>query len=366
MISRQSILGEVWSLVDLTGFSLTIHQRLIIASSIAAVLLTIVGYVSYLYNSWQVVIIAIVGSTCIIMANGFFLYYSITVPVKNMKRAVSEISKGNFDVKVVLDRNKDELAELALNIERMKNELKEKDHMKDEFISIASHELRTPIQPIMSYTDLARRGVVSQEKAWEIITQQARRLKNLADDILDASRIEGRRLTMKKERFYLNEVIQKTIDEKKPALARDVVMQFYPEADIEIYGDKSRIFQVFSNIIGNAVKFTKQGSIHVQTALSNNSSSVQITIGDTGGGIPEDLFPKLFSKFGTRSVGEGAEHSTGLGLFISKAIVEAHDGTIAGLNNEKGGATFRIAIPIVRKQDSVVVDGISQTLKNEL
>src|SRR5712692_9222366 len=101
MISHQSLLGEVWSMVDLTGFSLTIHQRLMIASSIATVLLTIVGYVSYLYNSWQVVIIAIVGSTCIIMANGFFLYYSITVPVKNMKRAVGEIAKGNFDVKVV-------------------------------------------------------------------------------------------------------------------------------------------------------------------------------------------------------------------------------------------------------------------------
>lgn len=339
-------------ITDASG--LTIHRKLAIAFSLSAALLVLIGLISYLYNSFETILVATSAAVAAIMVSGFFIYHSITTPIDRMKSVVKEIAKGNFDVDVGEDARCDEIGELARSITQMKNDLKEKDHLKDEFINIASHELRTPIQPIVSYVDLARKGVIGQDKAFQVVMDQARRLKRLADDILDASRIEGRRLVLRKEYFSVNDVIAKLIEEKNPDFAGHIVMRFKPVngGNISIYADRSRIIQVLTNIIDNAIKFTKKGSIEILTALIDDSSAVEISINDTGGGIPDEMFPKLFTKFATRSVANGTEHGTGLGLFISKAIVEAHGGTIAGLNNDKGGATFRIIVPMIMNEEA--------------
>jgi signal transduction histidine kinase len=272
-----------------------------------------------------------------------------------MKSSVKEIAKGDFNVRIREDARCDELGELARSITQMKDELKEKDRLKDEFINIASHELRTPIQPILSYVELAKRGVVDKEKSFDIVIEQARRLKRLADDILDVSRIEGKRLVLNKEYFMIDDVLKSILDEKRPTLSKDVAIELNASGEkiakpIQLYADKSRITQVLSNIIGNAMKFTKKGSINISTTLIDSGSAAEISIIDTGGGIPDEIFPKLFSKFATRSVENGTEHGTGLGLFICKGIVEAHGGTIAGLNNDHGGATFKIILPVEKPE----------------
>jgi signal transduction histidine kinase len=120
---------------------------------------------------------------------------------------------------------------------------------------------------------------------------------------------------------------------------------------LEIYGDENRLSQVFMNIIGNAVKFTRRGFIRIMIKAYPEQNKVEITIADTGGGIPNEIFPKLFGKFVTKSVRGGTEHGTGLGLFISKAIVQAHKGEIHAQNNSDGGATFNIILPINSETD---------------
>jgi signal transduction histidine kinase len=299
-------------------------------------------------------------AVAIILTVGFLIYRSITTPIDCMKSAVKEIAKGNFDTKVEGEQRNDELGELARDICRMKEDLKEKDKMKDEFISVASHELRTPIQPILSYTDLAARGVIGKDQAFHVVTLQARRLKQLTDDILDVSRIDGHRLVLMKERFYLDELITRIIDERKPSLNNQVSLKFKPllrnvrgqthgaaNEQILVHADKARITQVLTNIIVNAIKFTKKGSIDVGATMIDGGEAVEISISDTGPGIPIEIFPTLFTKFSTKSVANGTEHGTGLGLFICKGIVEAHGGTIAALNNSGGGATFRMVLPLL-------------------
>ncbi|MGH9878529.1 MAG: sensor histidine kinase, partial [Nitrososphaerales archaeon] len=118
------------------------------------------------------------------------------------------------------------------------------------------------------------------------------------------------------------------------------------DKDIEIEADKYRIGQVLTNVIGNAVKFTKDGRIKVESRIHENINKIQIKVSDTAGGIPTDVLPHLFGKFVTRSIGSEVRHGTGLGLFISKAIVNAHKGRIEADNNNEGGATFTITLPI--------------------
>lgn len=326
---------------------LTIHQRLILGFSLSALLLTIVGVTHFLNYPAHQILTFIIASIAIVMITGFLIYRSITRPVDGIKEAVREISMGNFDTEI---KNKsqanDELGELAYRIDQMKRDLKEKEHMKDEFISIASHELRTPIQPILNYVELAKRGLVEPDVAYDTIIGQARRLKALADDILDASRIEGKRLALDSEYFDINEVLSSIIEEKRLGLSQDVRIDFSTVQDLIVYADKLRIIQVLSNLVGNAVKFTKKGSIQVKCSLLDHGSYLEISVSDTGAGIPDEIFSKLFTKFASKSVQQGTEHGTGLGLFISKGIIEAHGGTITGTNNDNGGATFRVTLPV--------------------
>jgi signal transduction histidine kinase len=296
----------------------------------------------------------IIASIAIVMIAGFLIYRSITRPVDDIKEAVREISNGNFDAEVKNRiQSNDELGELAHRIDQMRRDLKEKESMKDEFISIASHELRTPIQPILNYVELAKRGLVEPDLAYDTIIGQARRLKALADDILDASRIDGKRLVLNSEYFDINEVLSSIIEEKKFGLSPDVRINFSTVQDVIVYADKLRIIQVLSNLVGNAIKFTKKGSIQVKCSLLDQGSYLEIAVADTGAGIPDEIFSKLFTKFASKSVEQGTEHGTGLGLFICRGIVEAHGGTITGTNNDSGGATFRITLPIAANRNKV-------------
>jgi len=188
------------------------------------------------------------------------------------------------------------------------------------------------------------------------------------------SRIEGKRLNLKKEFFSVNEVLTKIVESTKPSVKADAVaLKFMPYSHIDenqngkptpaqssiesdlVFADKYRIIQVITNILNNAVKFTKVGSIEVSTKLLDSGSSIEITISDTGGGIPDEIFPKLFGKFATKGVAEGTQNGTGLGLFISQSIIKEHDGSITGLNNKNGGATFRVILPTAKPMNKTEV-----------
>jgi signal transduction histidine kinase len=292
----------------------------------------------------------------------YLVYRSIAIPIDKLKDAVIKIGSGLFDIEIPgaqqkhMNSKRDEVQDLAIHIDRMKTELKEKDKMKQEFINIAAHELRTPIQPILGYSELAKKGLMSHEEATEGILAEARRLKKLAEDILDVSRIEGDSLPLNVERFNLRTLIEEIVNEKSVTAGRNIAfnLSLGDVEELEINADRSRVTQVLVNIIGNAIKFTKEGTISIEAGISANQKTVHLAISDNGPGIPEAILPKLFEKFSSKSVKRGTEHGTGLGLYISKGIVEAHGGSIAGYNNKNGGATFKIYLPTASEQPQSV------------
>ena len=226
--------------------------------------------------------------------------------------------------------------------------LKAADKIKDDFINIAAHELRTPLQPIILYNDLALNGLVDKNEALKIIDRQAKRLQKLSSDILDVSRIESGNLSYGMEKVQINEVILDVVNSQKVNLRSGVEMQTQLDGarDVIIEADRSRMMQVITNLISNAMKFTKEGTIRIETSHSKEANRLVITIADSGPGIPADILPSLFGKFVTRNLGVENYQGTGLGLFISKAIVNAHGGTISAHNNKDRGVTFEIALPI--------------------
>jgi len=238
-------------------------------------------------------------------------------------------------------------------------ELKKLDKMKDEFVSIASHELRTPIQPIMSYAELGKAGVMKPERAFDEIKKQAQRLKRLASDILDASKIEGGRIQLLKENVSINEIVSDNVNAARIGLGTSELVKIElmlgtPDS-LVINADKSRMNQVLGNLIGNAIKFTKEGIINIETRLSSKGNVVEVIISDNGPGINEEVLPRLFEKFASKNgPNTGNEGGTGLGLYISKAIIEAHGGSIDGSNREdRQGAKFTLLLPVVNPKIQV-------------
>lgn len=227
--------------------------------------------------------------------------------------------------------------------------LRKKEKLKNEFIAIASHELRTPIQPILGYAFLAKTGKISNEKAWDAVLREARRLQQLANDILDVSRIESGNIAYEFRKVSIKEVIESVVNSLRPNASPTVFFETSIDesnGDVMVEMDKPRMTQVLINIIGNALKFTPNGFVKVEAKAFPEKNRYMIKVSDSGGGIPEGILPSLFKTFATKSVNQ-AIHGTGLGLFISKAIVNAHNGMIY-VYNENMGAVVTIQIPITR------------------
>jgi signal transduction histidine kinase len=367
--------------------------------------------------------ILIIGILVVIL----YLVRRILRPIFALTQALSKVKKGNLDVSVK-QKGCDELSilsqsfnsmvdairdyskkqtELTKHLELINEELKYKHQLKDEFINIAAHELRTPIQPIIGLSEIIRSrrfrssspdimvkgegGNCDDEQYLDVIVRNAKRLRALSENILDVTRIESRTLKLNKEQFNINEKIRNVIDDIKSKEGEEKNIEIIfdkQEVDpIVVEADKLRIYQVISNLLINALKSSKKridtgdnysidygtdstmtvltalkkfDSIEQKNGLSAGSGSksssilsnnhhidevVIISIKDRGTGIDPDIKDKLFSKFVTKSDVGGS----GLGLYISKGIVEAHGGKIWAENNSdgKGGATFSFSLPIL-------------------
>jgi signal transduction histidine kinase len=258
-----------------------------------------------------------------------------------------------------------DLYEKLKDADRLKEEyiqkLKLADKIKDEFVNVAAHELRTPTQSILTFTNLLKYDT-NKDESIEAIQRNARRLNTLIKNILDVTKIEGNKLVLYKDNFNLNDLlilITKDYREqllKPPYLGKNIKLLYeLQDEDIVkntiVYADKERITQVISNLIDNSIKFIgSDGLITVTLCITksniiDSNTEVEIIVKDTGSGISEDIIPYLFTKFQTRSF-----QGTGLGLFISKNIIECHGGNMFARNNKDGkGATFLVRIPILSK-----------------
>jgi two-component system, OmpR family, sensor histidine kinase VicK len=225
-------------------------------------------------------------------------------------------------------------------------QLKAFSMMQKDFINIAAHELRTPIQPILGLSEIIRPKVNEQERGYmDVIIRNAKRLHRLTEDILDVTKIESQSLRFKNERLNLNTVIMNVLSEYESQIKGNVTITSIAKEDFLVEGDKGRLSQVLSNLLNNAIKFTQEGTIVISAKSINNDNATIVSVKDTGIGISTEIFPRLFEKFVTSKSFEG----TGLGLYLSKRIIEAHGGKIWAKNNSDGkGATFSFILPIIR------------------
>jgi signal transduction histidine kinase len=343
-----------------------------------------------------------------------YLVTKMLRPILDLTQALSKMNNGNLDVSIK-QKGCDELSilsqsfnsmvqsiknhitrqnQLTSELRKLNEQLEQKDQLKDEFINIAAHELRAPIQPILGLSEVfrlrrlrslsssssdtigAKGGNDSDDEIFlDTIVRNAKRLQALSENILDITKIESRTLKLKKEKFNIIEKIRNVIDDiklKEEGQGENKIKIIFDEREVNpiiVEADKLRIYQVISNLLTNAVRFTKKSGIcdrdnNVSTITvftcrrkSNNvyekednndgisdhrNDEVIISIKDRGTGIDPTIKDNLFSKFVTKS-----DTGSGLGLYISKGIVEAHDGRIWAENNNDGkGATFAFSLPI--------------------
>jgi signal transduction histidine kinase len=310
----------------------------------------------------------------------FYILRKILKPIFTLTHATSEVTRGNLAVVIKTNdhgvfADDDELSvltksfnsmvtslknsikkqnELTKELENANTKLKERDQLKDEFINIAAHELKTPIQPILGLAELLHNrssNLENDEEILNVIIRNSKRLMKLAEEILDVARIESGSLFLKKEKFDLNEMIlidilrdynQMIIENKKNI---KLFYKSYDKNPIIVEADKNKLNQVICNLLSNAFNFTNEGSITVIVERKGNEILVSIT--DTGTGIHPQIYPKLFTAFVSKSPKKG----TGLGLFISKSIIEIHGGRIWAFNNgdvsgeRDQGSTFTFSLP---------------------
>jgi signal transduction histidine kinase len=247
-------------------------------------------------------------------------------------------------------------------------QLKSHDKMQQEFMDIAAHELRTPIQPILGLAGVLKEQISdsTQTKFLDVILRNAKRLQQLQEDLLDVTRIESGTMNLYKESFNLNDLISRLLQDLNTQLKADIriKLNYKSDGDVWVIADKNRIIQVISNLLANALKFTKAGKILVKLTkrkskkiAGDNNYQVIVSVRDSGSGIDPSIMPRLFTKFASKS-----EKGTGLGLFISKSIIEAHGGEIWAKNNRvsrreggsgyasssgsRPGATFSFSLPV--------------------
>ena len=268
-------------------------------------------------------------------------------------------------------------------------QLRERDRMQNEFINIAAHEMRTPIQPILGLSDIILQRVLNIAKQLqrgeeevlyeqlqdssraptrynsifrsslslsidkiipmvEIISRNAKRLEKLTNNLLDVTRIENNKsLDLHKDLFAIDSVIRDCIIDASQRIGKKNLKFSYMSADgnqqVMIKADKIRIAQVLMNLLDNSINSSQEGTISVTTIIGPDANSITVSVKDAGSGINPNIIPRLFSKFATAS-----ERGTGLGLYISKKIIDAHGGKIRAENNEDGkGATFAFTLPLL-------------------
>jgi signal transduction histidine kinase len=249
-----------------------------------------------------------------------------------------------------LRKSNDSLTDSNKQLAIANEQLKDHDKLQKEFINIAAHELRTPIQPILSLTEVLRSKIKDTEQLamLDVAIRNAKRLRQLTENILDSTKIEGKSLQLEKERFNLFEVILNVVQDFRNQQIENPTVDIKilpdePNKEIVINADKSRIAQVISNLLSNAIKFTKQGTVLITVDKKKDNKEVIVSIKDTGTGLDPEILPRLYSKFASKSV-----KGTGLGLFISRSIIEAHGGKIWADNNADGkGVTFYFTLPIL-------------------
>jgi signal transduction histidine kinase len=302
-------------------------------------------------------LLAIAVTLALALVIGGWLTSSILRPIRQLRGGMTRVAEGDFEPDVAVDENRpDELGDLTRSFQRMTAQLAELDRLKAEFISIASHELKTPLSVIRGYVSLLQDGVYgevpeNQQKILGSLSDQTDRLGRLIQQLLDIHRFEagGGRLEVREVPLpeFLSELVS-SFDVLAYQNEIDFRLETQPSTPALVTADPDRLNEVLGNLLSNAFKFTPRGGSIVVRGWGEDGVAV-VEVEDSGVGIPEDKLPRIFEKFfqveneaQPRSVGSG------LGLAIAQEIAEAHGGTIAAESRLGEGTTFRLSLPVHR------------------
>ncbi|MFC2149587.1 ATP-binding protein [Candidatus Auribacterota bacterium] len=306
---------------------------------------------------YRIVLLGGIAAVILVLIIGFFISRSLSRPINEMKEAAGRIATGDFSKKIEV-RTKDELGDLARSLNIMADELRIKmehlrkmDRVRTDFVANVSHELKTPLTTIKGFVEtLEDGGLDDKENAkrfLDIIKKHAERLSNIINDLLCLTELELSRDRIERETFDMKDLAEEmllgfghALSVKKLDLKKE-----YKGKDFNVSADKSRMEQVFVNLIDNAVRYTeKNGTISV--ALEERPQDFLITIHDTGVGIPQEHLDRVFERFYRVDKARSRESGgTGLGLSIVKHIVTLHNGHIAIDSASGKGTVITVTLP---------------------
>ena len=303
----------------------------------------------------------LVLAAALLLAFGVFLAHGVVRPVRLVAAGASRVAAGDLSTRLP-ERGAAELHELteAFNamarslehgkreLEAQNEQLRQSERLKSELVSIVSHELRTPLSGILGYSSLLLKREFDEEDArryLEVINEQGQRLSSLVEEFLDVERVEAGRIELKEERFDLGALLEdeaRVIRAEAPKHRFDVAVG---ERPLRVLGDPDRLAQVYANLLANAVKYSPDGGvIEVRGDLSD--SVVRVQVRDEGVGIPLEHQARIFTKFFRAEARESGFAGTGLGLAVSRDIVEAHGGRIGFLSTPGAGSSFWFELPV--------------------
>ncbi len=304
----------------------------------------------------QLSAVALVMAALLAGAIAVGLTRSVSHPVRDLERGMAAVASGDFEHRLNIGPGGgNEFGRLAQSFQTMSQQLAELDKLKAEFVSVASHELKTPINVVIGYLQLFDEGVYGpltpkQREICRTLESQAQALSRLVKQLLDVSRFDagGGRIDVRRTdlRAFLDD-LERAFD----VLARQRGIEFRvtrgPDLPAEVVWDADRMNEVMGNLISNAFKFTERsGSVELSTETSGEV--IQIEVRDTGAGITAEELPFVFEKFYQAGNQEqAAQKGTGLGLAIAKQIVEAHGGMITAESSRGVGTTFSLTLPVV-------------------
>jgi signal transduction histidine kinase len=261
------------------------------------------------------------------------------------RQLTAELQQINAELEQRVQQRTAELANANQCLENL-------NQLKDEFLAIVSHDLRTPLAGILGAVDLLKtedfNDPANTSALVEMIGRSGRRMLALVNNLLDLARIEAGRTTLDLRSMCLPALLRECLEAIEPAaLVKEITCRLECAADLpDITGDSAKLYQVFSNLISNAIKFTRSGGVVTIGCACADESTVQVRIQDTGQGIPADELPRLFAKFEqTRTQATRGERGTGLGLYIVKQLVTLHRGTVSVVSTLGVGSTFTVSLP---------------------
>jgi signal transduction histidine kinase len=306
-------------------------------------------------NTERASVFALVLALIIAGGIGFWLTRSISNPIRELESGMRAVADGSLDHQLQIPATRsDEFGELARSFQDMTRQLNELDKLKAEFVSVASHELKTPINVIIGYLQLLEEGVYGdvteqQRQIHSTVAAQANTLQRLVKQLLDVSRFEagGGRLELRDTQVA---TIRKDLEAAFNVLAIQRDVRFCVDerpgvADV-VHWDVDRVNEVLGNLLSNAFKFTPHGG-SVTLVLEPAPDGVKMQVRDTGAGIPPEQLPRIFDKFyQADNQGSARAAGSGLGLAIAKQIVDAHGGTITCESTVGVGTTFTITLPV--------------------